>query len=381
MALPTYPSGRHRLPAGTHPRPRGDRSTAPVGHAAAAPPPPRRLDGLDLARGVAVLSMLVAHLSPVGGPADVTEYLTAPLFAVVIGVSMGLRTSREPPEPAATVVLDNVLRGALLVALGLVLQPLYSQIVVILPYLGLLVVVLAPLALLLRRTPVLTLGLAAGLAVLSPVLMARARDLAAGRGDDLGTAARTLLDWLATGQSYRLTSLLPMALGGLALAAVLPRAGRGRPGWAVALVLFGTSVATYLLGASSPDGARAYSGTTAEIVGSTFLAAGSVVLAFLVVDVGRRWRLGPVLEPVLATGRLALTAYALQVLVLAAVAAVRDGAPDDGWAMLAGTTVVVVGVCWLLDRRWGTGPLEWLARRLRVRPRGRTVSARSAGSP
>ena len=82
----------------------------------------------------------------------------------------------------------------------------------------------------------------------------------------------------------------------------------------------------------------------------------------------------------LATGRLALTAYALQVLVLAAVAAVRDGAPDDGWAMLAGTTVLVVGVCWLLDRRWGTGPLEWLVHRLRVRPRGRTVSARSAGS-
>ena len=99
MALPTYPSGRHRLPAGARPRPRRDRSPAPAGHAAVALPPPRRLDGLDLARGVAVLSMLVAHLSPVGGPADVTEYLCAPLFAVVIGVSMGLRTSREPREP------------------------------------------------------------------------------------------------------------------------------------------------------------------------------------------------------------------------------------------------------------------------------------------
>lgn len=379
MALPTHPSGRHRGAPGTGARPRRDRTSAAPGHAAVVPRP-RRLDGLDLARGVAVLSMLVAHLSPVGGPADVTEYLTAPLFAVVIGASMGLRVRREPPEPAVTVVLDNVVRGALLVALGLALQPLYDQIVVILPYLGLLVVVLAPLALLLRRAPVLTLGLAAGLAVLSPVLMARARDATAGPGTDPGSVSGTLLEWVATGSAYRLTSLLPMALGGLALAAVLPRAGRAPRGWAVAAVLYGTSLAVYLLGAASPDGARAYSGTTAEIVGATFLATGSVVLAFLVVDLGRRARLGPVLEPVLATGRLALTAYTLQVLVLAAVAVVRGGAPDDGWAALVGTTVVVVGACWLLDRRWGTGPLEWLVHRVRVRPGATAVSARSAAS-
>ena len=120
---------------------------------------------------------------------------------------------------------------------------------------------------------------------------------------------------------------------------------------------------------------------TAEIVGATFLAAGSVVLAFLVVDLGRRWGLGAALEPLLATGRLALTAYTLQVLFLAAVAVVRDGAPDDDWLTLAGTTLVVVGTCWLLDRRWGTGPLEWLVHRLRVGRRAGAVSARSAASP
>jgi len=374
MALPTHPAGRHRGGPDARPRPEhGDGSEVPR--------PPARLDGLDLARGVAVLSMLVAHLSPVGGPADITEYLTAPLFAVVIGVSMGLRVLREPPEPAARVVLDNVVRGALLVVLGVGLQRLYDQIVVVLPHLGLLVAVLAPLALLLRRTPVLTVGLAVAGAVLSPVVMARARDLLGGQGGDPGEAARTLLEWTAAGHPYRLASLLPMALGGLALAAVLPRAGRGVRGALVATVLLGTSAAVYLLGASSADGAQAYSGTTAEIVGATFLASGSVVLAFLLVDLGRRGRHGSALAPLLATGRLALTAYTLQIVLLAAVAAARDGAPDDGWATLVGTTVVVVGVCWLLDRRWGTGPLEWLVHRLRVRPRGVSVSARSDGSP
>jgi uncharacterized membrane protein YeiB len=346
-----------------------------------APDGPRRLDGLDLARGVAVLSVLVAHLSPLSALADVGAYLTAPLFAVVIGASLGLRVSRQPPEPAAGVVIDNLVRGALLVALGLALQPLYDQVVVILPYLGLLVVVLAPLALLLRSTPVLTVGLAAAGAVLSPVVMARARNLAADGGDTLGTASRTLLEWTATGYPYRLSALLPMALGGLALAAVLPRAGRGVRGVAVAAVLFTTSVAVSLVGAASADGASAYSGTTAEIVGATFLASGAVVLAFLVVDVGRRHRLGAAVEPLLATGRLALTAYTLQVLLLAGVGAVRGGAPDDGWALLVGTAVVVVAACWVLDRRWGTGPLEWLVRRLRVPASRRSLSARSDGSP
>ncbi len=321
----------------------------------------RRLDGLDLARGVAVLSMLIAHLSPVGGPANVTENLTAPLFAVVIGASMGVRLSHRPVAPAAFVA-DNLVRGVLLVVLGLVLQALYAQIVVVLPYLGLLVAVLAPLALLLRRLPVLTLGLAAGAAVLSPLAMERAREHLVASAASTGDVQRTMLDWVAAGHSYRLTSLLPMALGGLALATTLPRTGQPPRGYGVAAVLFGSALAVYLVGYASADGARAYSGTTAEIIGATLLAAGSVVLAVLVVELGRRWGTvgAVVLAPLLATGRLALTAYTLQVLLLAAVGVLRGGSADDGWTMLGGTCLVVFGTCWALDRWWGTGPMELL---------------------
>ncbi|HEX6916738.1 MAG TPA: DUF418 domain-containing protein [Phycicoccus sp.] len=364
MALPTYPAGRHRGASAAGPLV----PHAPGGaHATARSSPPRaaravgRLDGLDLARGLAVLSMLVAHLSPVGGPVNLTENLTAPLFAVVIGVSMGVRLTRRPTGPGAF-VLDNVLRGLVLVVLGVALQALYGQIDVVLPYLGLLVIVLAPLALALHRAPLLAVGLGVAGAVLSPIAMDRAREeLAAGSP---GPTATTLVEWLAAGHSYRLTSLLPMALGGLALATLLPRAGEPPRGYGVAAVLLGSSLAAYLLGYASEAGARAYSGTTAEVVGATLLASGTVVVAFLLVEVARAPRVralaAPVLAPVLATGRLALTAYTVQVLLLAGVGLLRGGAPDDGWGMLAAALVVVLGSCWALDRWWGTGPLEWV---------------------
>ena len=336
-----------------------------------------RLDGLDAARGLAVVSMLVAHLSPVGGPLNVTEYLTAPLFAVVIGVAMGLVLQDRRP-PAGTFLRDNALRGVVLVMLGIGLQELYDQIVVVLPYLGLLVIVLAPIALLLHRMPVVTLAVAAGLAVVSPVVMERARDWAAAHPE----APAMLLDvvrWLATGSSYRVVSLLAMALGGLALATVLRRAGALPVAWLVGGVLVAASVAAYLLGAASPDGSAAYSGTTAEIVGATLLACATVVLSFACVQTVRDLGAGRVLEPLLATGRLALTAYTVQILWLALLAALRDNAPDDAWWILGSSLLVVVGACWALDRWWGTGPLEWLVHRLRVT--APTPPGRHAGHP
>ncbi len=43
------------------------------------------------------------------------------------------------------------------------------------------------------------------------------------------------------------------------------------------------SVAAYALGRGTRDGAGAYSGTTAEVVGATFLATATVVASFLAV--------------------------------------------------------------------------------------------------
>ena len=351
-------------------------------------PTPRtdRLVGLDLARGLAVVSMLVAHLSPVGGVLDLSEYLTAPLFAVVIGVAMGLQLGRRHPGVIPFLVA-NVQRGLVLLVLGLVLQLLYGQVDVVLPYLGILILVLAPMALVLHRAPVLVLGLAASVAVLGPLVTERARDAEVGSGDAWPGVVADLVTWLATGDSYRLVSFLPMALAGLALAAVVVEAARGRRGWGVAAVLAVASLGSYLIGASSADGAAAYSGSTAEVFGASLLAAAVVVACFALVDTvrpavgdvassggGAAARVAArVAAPVLATGRLALTAYTAQILWLALVSLVRGtGVADDSWLVLVSTAVVVVGGSWALERWWGTGPLEWLLHRIRpVVPEGR----------
>ena len=57
-----------------------------------------RLTWLDLARGFAVISMVVAHTSPWGGILNVSEYVTAPWFAMLIGISL-LLVLFEPTLP------------------------------------------------------------------------------------------------------------------------------------------------------------------------------------------------------------------------------------------------------------------------------------------
>ena len=172
-----------------------------------------RLDGLDAARGLAV--GVDARRAPrPRRRARRTSPSTSPLrsFAVVIGVADG-RAPRGRRPPGRTFLRDNALRGVLLVLLGVLLQALYDQIVVVLPYLGLLVIVLAPLALLLHRVPIVTLGVAAGLAVLSPLVMERAREWSSSTPTPPAMVL-DLVDWLAAGSSYRVVSLLAMALGG-----------------------------------------------------------------------------------------------------------------------------------------------------------------------
>ena len=336
-----------------------------------------RLDGLDAARGLAVVAMLVAELAPSGWVPGFAEYLTAPLFAVIVGVSMGVHLQERQP-PVGWFLLQNLERGVVLVGLGVLLQQAHAPLVVTLPHVGLLVLVLAPLAVLLHRAPVLTVGVAAAGAVLGQIV--RERVQAAIDGDATGEVtswAGHLLDWLVLGEVCRVSSLVPTALAGLALATVLRRVTEPPEAYAVAGVLFVAAAAAHLLGGSA-EGSVPSSGSTASVVGGTFLAAGVVVAAFLLLRRPGRAGVGRLLAPVVATGRLALTAYTTHILALALVGVLRDGADDDSWVLLFATTAVVLGSCWVLERRWGTGPLEWVVHRLRPTPPhvGRHVRSR-----
>ena len=86
---------------------------------------------LDLARGLAVISMVVAHTAPAGGIFTVTEYLTAPLFGAAIGAGIELAW-RGWRSGSARFVGTNAVRGALLFLAGVLLQGVYWQVVVVL---------------------------------------------------------------------------------------------------------------------------------------------------------------------------------------------------------------------------------------------------------
>lgn len=132
-----------------------------------------RVVAVDLARGLALAGMMLAHLGPVqvGDTPPIGELVTsgraAPLFAVLAGVSMTLVQRRDPSGAGSG--RATVVRGALLVLLGLSLGSLRDgPVLIILAVYGVLVLVALPL----RRlsTRVLLAGTVAW-AVLSPIAL------------------------------------------------------------------------------------------------------------------------------------------------------------------------------------------------------------------
>ncbi|WP_423494102.1 hypothetical protein IM711_11765 [Microbacterium esteraromaticum] len=181
---------------------------------AAAPAPVRwwrtfgrlpRIMGLDVARALALLGMVGAHLG-VGGLVDGRSSI---LFAVLAGVSVALMTGRtQVPESHMLPVLRLRLlgRGAAIFVIGVALEALGTPIAVILTVYGLLYVAAIPFL----RWSATRLLIAAGvLAVAAPPLLAglHAVNLA---------ASAPGLDLVLFG-TYPITVWLALMLGGMAL--------------------------------------------------------------------------------------------------------------------------------------------------------------------
>lgn len=133
---------------------------------------PARVVAVDLARGIALGGMMLAHLGPSqsgGGPQPVSEMVSsgraAPLFALLAGVSLSLVQNRDPRGVGS--IGATCTRGLLLVLVGLSLGTLRDMpVLVILAVYGLLIVAALPLRMLATRSLVL---LTVAWVVLAPI--------------------------------------------------------------------------------------------------------------------------------------------------------------------------------------------------------------------
>lgn len=342
-----------------------------------APPaeraPHERLDALDIARAIAIVLMLVAHTAPSDGPARIlitSEFLTAPLFALLVGAAAQVSAERATARSA----LRTLVRAAVLAAIGLLLAQSGAQVVIVLVPLAVLTALCIPLV----RLPSAVLALVvAGGVVVTPLLAAAVRApgasaVAAGETQGGPSALLPLLGALGGLGPYRLSAFLAYAAAGMLLMRVLHRNAPGRvlPVAVGAVCLLGVMllllVAPNVLGLFE---VHAYDGTLAETAGDLAGAAGILLGCWWLqetVTVRLPERTRALLR---APGSMALTLYTLQILVLHLFTVLRPGEADDSWAMMIGLIVGLLGfaAAWraLLGdrdgaqgRAWRRGPVE-----------------------
>jgi uncharacterized membrane protein len=378
-------------------------------HAAAAPAPAargdRRIVGIDLARGIALLGMAATHMLMV---TDDEGYLTpvglvfagrsSALFALLAGVSLAVVSGGTAPRRGrdrARVSTSIAIRAVLIGLLGLVLVEAGAPVAVILTYYAVLFVLALPF-LGLHAGP---LALLAGAwAVLAPLVSHLVRpEFPPGPGEQVGlevlltdpgtavvrlllTGYYPVLVWLAyvlaglaVGRSdlRERATALRLLIGGLALAAtawivstVLLAAGPARvldpdgtaglDGWGAAWWLQnGEAYGTV------PTGdwrwllvAAAHTGTPFDLLHTigTSLAVLGACLLITRSDLVRR-----LARPVAAVGSMTLTLYTVHVLLLVSEVGTW-GEPAYYWAQVVGA--LVVAPLWLW--RFRRGPLEQL---------------------
>ncbi|MFJ4166431.1 acyltransferase family protein [Microbacterium sp. NPDC089698] len=338
----------------------------------------------DVLRGVAIVAMLIAHANPLlphlpvavkFAIANVND-LASPLFALVMGMSAQLvwNSSRR----VSTTLLQQAIRGIVLIALGLWMLTWGSWVVIVLPALGMLLIVGAPLLLLGSR------ALAVVLAIVV-VVGAPLNEWARGQVPQILSShivVQQLADWTVLGHSYRLTNLLPFFL----LGALLLRSGlrRDRTMWTMlAIAPFAYAVRPILeKGLHQPADVSGSYPDTLHDVGLVFVAYAAIVL---LAELPRRSAVvDGTFAPLRSWGQLALSLYLLHVWIVAL------WARSIGWPTAnlpvawASVVLVPLAVAWLWWRLVGTGPVEWLMGAVSGRPkplivRRRAVTARTTG--
>lgn len=327
---------------------------------------PPRIPGLDLARGLAVIGMLAAHLyalpeiewaepSTWGGIAGGRSSI---LFATLAGVSISIATAgpSAPRAPGRWLAWRALVLWAIGIALILTGVPVY----VILPAYAILFAAAIPFL----RAHTTTLWIwAAGVALVVPWLLPPVN--AAPFWDTApGEAVFLLTGWAYPAPLWLAFVLAGMAIGRLDLtrAAVL---------WVTAgvslVVAAGAEALAVLLPASEEDylgqvwRASEHSGGILEVWGSGGFAIAIIALSILVC----RTVVNVALLPIRTVGSMPLTAYAAQIIVWAGWSFVALGTTSDlvGFRALDPfwpITVSIIVACMVWALLLGRGPLERL---------------------
>lgn len=368
---------------------------------------PPRIVGIDVARGLAVLGMVGAHLGDTHDDITWSDPSTwdgivngrsSLLFAMLAGVSISLICKGRARPGDTRLQMMLVRRGLLILVIGLAIELLNTGVGVILPLYGLLFVAST---LVLHWSTRRLWTVAVLLAVVAPFAVALAHALSlAASGPGLNLTLFGL---------YPVTAWLAVLLAGMAVGRLQLTRARVAPG----LLLGGVLVATLGYGAghligSDRDDLVAYLGWDApdyyddlgnptnepgyltrldqsdeiqhvwstamqykphtagapEIVGSGGLAVAVIGLCLLLAR-----RLRALLLPLAALGSMPLTAYAGHLLLLTALA----GGPFGGYVgdsntVWARTSVGLLVLATLWVAFVGRGPLERLVARV-SRPR------------
>ena len=390
---------------------------------AVAPPPhdrPQRLDGLDLARGLAVLGMITAHFGPFtpefawtdpGTWSRVVDGRSAVLFALCAGVSLTLMT-RPRPDEGPTALVDHrrrvLLRAVALFVVGALLTALGTPVLVILPTYS--VCFVATLPFLRARTRTVAL-VAVGALLVGPVVWI------AGLPSMLFAPSDPLVKGVLFGGYPGITwwgiVLVGLLVGRLPLHATRTKAALVGTGGVAAAVGYGGGALVRRalglpptsgpVGSSSAAGSSAagssvsggsggssvatppdapvlqpqgggtlehpeidwsvltaidpHAGSTPEVLGALGVAVAVLGLSLLVAG-----RAGRLLAPVRAVGTLALTVYAAHIVAFAVLERTADAWLAEGWIPAVSIMVgaIVLATAW--RARLGTGPLERLVR-------------------
>ncbi len=321
-----------------------------------------RIVGIDVARGLAVLGMMTAHVGPDDryGLSRLADGRPASVFVVLAGVSLALLSGSAQPVVGTRLVQARVrilVRALLLFGLGELLVVLATPVVVILPTYGLL---FAVGCIVLRWSRAALLTAAGVVAVGGPVLTQ-------GLSAVLDGARPTVLTEITVGHYYPALVWTAYLLVGLVIGRSDLRSARLRGrgalvGVGLAVLGYGGSwVALHVLGAPVALATAApHSSTTFEVVGNVGVAllviAGSLALA-------DRWPV--ILRPLAAVGSLALTAYCVHIVAIAALGkGVVYDATTEVWLTFILTTVAL---CWLWAATVGRGPLERVLHRVSTR--------------